>query len=150
MGLGSPLFSLQLLHRQFSSSLGSFAWAGLARPVLALPNLTRPRAGAASLPPAAFYWYFYQDGSIGYDIKLTGELSTNLVSPGGEGLAGGGGSVRLNQPALAFPCPLWLARHVSGESCQHPIYSPGCRGGRHQAGVGHAGGAGCQRTGGPD
>lgn len=26
--------------------------------------------------------YFYQDGTIGYEIKLTGELSTNLVSPG--------------------------------------------------------------------
>lgn len=30
----------------------------------------------------AFYWSFYQDGTIGYEIKLTGELSTNLVSPG--------------------------------------------------------------------
>lgn len=30
----------------------------------------------------AFYHYFYQDGTIGYKIKLTGELSTNLVSPG--------------------------------------------------------------------
>lgn len=29
-----------------------------------------------------FYHYFYQDGTIGYDIKLTGELSTNVVSPG--------------------------------------------------------------------
>lgn len=29
-----------------------------------------------------FYWSFYQDGSIKYEIKLTGELSTNLVSPG--------------------------------------------------------------------
>ncbi|KAL4418888.1 hypothetical protein ABPG77_010057, partial [Micractinium sp. CCAP 211/92] len=29
-----------------------------------------------------FYYYFYQDGTIGYEIKLTGELSTNLVSPG--------------------------------------------------------------------
>ena len=30
----------------------------------------------------AFYWSFYQDGSIKYEIKLTGELSTNLLSPG--------------------------------------------------------------------
>lgn len=28
-----------------------------------------------------FYWYFYQDGSIQYEIKLTGELSTNPLSP---------------------------------------------------------------------
>ena len=54
--------------------------------------LTLPLAAADSPPPAAFYWYLYQDGSIGYDIKLTGELSTNLVSPGGQGrvVAGGG------------------------------------------------------------
>ena len=52
--------------------------------------LTLPLAAADSPPPAAFYWYLYQDGSIGYDIKLTGELSTNLVSPGGQGQAGGG------------------------------------------------------------
>jgi hypothetical protein len=26
---------------------------------------------------------FYQDGTIGYEIKLTGELSTNLLAPGG-------------------------------------------------------------------
>ena len=32
----------------------------------------------------AFYWSFYLDGSIGYEIKLTGELSTNLLSPGEE------------------------------------------------------------------
>ncbi|KAG1669432.1 hypothetical protein FOA52_004065 [Chlamydomonas sp. UWO 241] len=28
------------------------------------------------------YWYLYQDGTIGLDIKLTGELSTNMLSPG--------------------------------------------------------------------
>jgi len=51
--------------------------------------LTLHLAIAASAPPAAFYWYLYQDGSIGYDIKLTGVLSTNLVSPGGQGRTGG-------------------------------------------------------------
>ena len=30
----------------------------------------------------AFYWSFYQDGSMKYEIKLTGELSTNLLSAG--------------------------------------------------------------------
>jgi len=30
----------------------------------------------------AFYWYLYQDGTISLDIKLTGELSTNMLSPG--------------------------------------------------------------------
>ena len=29
-----------------------------------------------------FNWYFQQDGTIEYEIKLTGELSTNLLSPG--------------------------------------------------------------------
>ncbi|DBA72671.1 TPA: putative terpene-alkaloid biosynthetic cluster [Trebouxia sp. C0005] len=32
----------------------------------------------------AFYWYFYQDGTIKYEIKLTGELSTNALSFGEE------------------------------------------------------------------
>lgn len=30
----------------------------------------------------AFYWYFYTDGNIGYEIKATGELSTNQTSVG--------------------------------------------------------------------
>jgi len=29
-----------------------------------------------------FYWYLYQDGTITLEIKLTGELSTNCLSPG--------------------------------------------------------------------
>lgn len=29
-----------------------------------------------------FYWYLYQDGTIQFEIKLTGELSTNLLSAG--------------------------------------------------------------------
>jgi primary-amine oxidase len=29
-----------------------------------------------------FFWYFYQDGSIEYEIKLTGVLSTGGVAPG--------------------------------------------------------------------
>lgn len=29
----------------------------------------------------AFYYYFYQDGTISYEIKLTGELSTNTLDP---------------------------------------------------------------------
>eukprot|EP00878_Enallax_costatus_P018606 GHUV01019596.1.p1 GENE.GHUV01019596.1~~GHUV01019596.1.p1 ORF type:complete len:681 (+),score=180.46 GHUV01019596.1:3034-5076(+) len=28
-----------------------------------------------------FYWYLYQDGTVGCDIKLTGILSTSLLSP---------------------------------------------------------------------
>ncbi|KAI8472761.1 MAG: copper amine oxidase [Monoraphidium minutum] len=38
----------------------------------------------------AFYWSFYQDGSIGYEIKLTGELSTNHLKPGEGPLPGHG------------------------------------------------------------
>ncbi len=41
----------------------------------------------------AFYWSFYLDGSIGYEIKLTGELSTNLLSPGEDGPAPGWGTL---------------------------------------------------------
>jgi primary-amine oxidase len=31
-----------------------------------------------------FYWSLYQDGTIDFQIKLTGELSTNVMSPGEE------------------------------------------------------------------
>ena len=33
-----------------------------------------------------FYWYLQQDGTIEYEMKLSGELSTNLLSVG-EGAA---------------------------------------------------------------
>jgi primary-amine oxidase len=36
----------------------------------------------------AMYWYFGQGGTISYDIKLTGELSTNMVSPEEDALLG--------------------------------------------------------------
>ncbi|KAF6253735.1 copper amine oxidase [Scenedesmus sp. NREL 46B-D3] len=39
------------------------------------------RTGYASYE-YCFYWLLYQDGSIGMDIKLTGILSTSLLSPG--------------------------------------------------------------------
>src|SRR2546428_4901484 len=29
-----------------------------------------------------FYWYFYQDGTIQYEIKLTGIMSTGAIAPG--------------------------------------------------------------------
>jgi primary-amine oxidase len=29
-----------------------------------------------------FFWYLYQDGSIGFEVKLTGVLSTGAVAPG--------------------------------------------------------------------
>lgn len=32
----------------------------------------------------AFYWYFYQDGTIGFEVKATGELSTNLIADGAD------------------------------------------------------------------
>jgi primary-amine oxidase len=28
------------------------------------------------------YWYLYQDGTVQLELKLTGELSTNVLSPG--------------------------------------------------------------------
>jgi primary-amine oxidase len=30
----------------------------------------------------AFYWYFYLDGTIGFEVKLTGILSTQALAPG--------------------------------------------------------------------
>lgn len=37
-------------------------------------------------PPRPFqnYWYLYQDGHVEFEIKLTGQLSTNALSPGEE------------------------------------------------------------------
>ena len=29
-----------------------------------------------------FFWYLYQDGTIEYEVKLTGVLSTGAVAPG--------------------------------------------------------------------
>ena len=29
-----------------------------------------------------FYWYLMQDGTIEYEMKLSGELSTNMLSAG--------------------------------------------------------------------
>ncbi len=29
-----------------------------------------------------FFWYFYQDGTIEHEVKLTGCLSTNMLSEG--------------------------------------------------------------------
>mgnify|MGYP001335433844 CR=1 FL=1 len=29
-----------------------------------------------------FYWYFYQDGAIGYEVKLTGVINTGALPPG--------------------------------------------------------------------
>ena len=37
-----------------------------------------------------FYWYLQQDGTISHEIRLTGILSTSLLTPG-EAAAGGGG-----------------------------------------------------------
>lgn len=30
----------------------------------------------------AFYWTFYQDGTINFEVKATGSLSTNLLATG--------------------------------------------------------------------
>lgn len=32
----------------------------------------------------AYYWSFYQDGSINFEVKATGELSTNLLADGAD------------------------------------------------------------------
>jgi len=53
-----------------------------------------------------FYWYFHQDGSIEYEIKLTGELSTNLLSEGEEEPAYGTlVAPRVNAQARCSPTP---------------------------------------------
>lgn len=40
------------------------------------------RYKACPLCRYGFYWYFYNDGHIEHEVKLTGCLSINLLSPG--------------------------------------------------------------------
>ncbi len=48
----------------------------------ALWCMPHPTLNTSHTQEYAFYYYFYQDGTIGFEIKLTGELSTNMCSPG--------------------------------------------------------------------
>jgi primary-amine oxidase len=45
-----------------------------------------------------FYWYFYQDGSIQCEIKLTGIMNTTALAPGETSLYGTEVAPRLNAP----------------------------------------------------
>ena len=45
-----------------------------------------------------FYWYFYQDGSIQCEIKLTGIMNTTALAPGAKSLYGMEVAPQLNAP----------------------------------------------------
>ena len=50
-----------------------------------------------------FYWYFYQDGTIQLEVKLTGVISNGAEPPGDEaavGRDGGAAGLRAHPPAL--------------------------------------------------
>ncbi len=57
-----------------------------------------------------FYWYFYQDGSIQCEIKLTGILNTTTLAPGEEPAYGVEIAPRLNAP---FHQHIFAARLVT-------------------------------------
>ena len=62
-------------------------WTGtsnkMAQSDLLFPYIISIRFADNSLPYRyLFNWYFQQDGTIEYEIKLTGELSTNQLSQG--------------------------------------------------------------------
>jgi primary-amine oxidase len=57
-----------------------------------------------------FYWYFYQDGSIQCEIKLTGIMNTTTLAPGEESRYGVEIAPRLNAP---FHQHIFAARLVA-------------------------------------
>lgn len=58
----------------------------------------------------AFYWYFYQDGSIQCEIKLTGIMNTTALSPGEKPVYGMEVAPQLNAP---FHQHIFAARLVT-------------------------------------
>ena len=71
-----------------------------------------------------FYWYFYQDGSIECEVKLTGIMSTMAVAGGDPGAARPHGGPR---PGCAVPpAPLQRAARHGGRRTRQR----GLRGGR--------------------
>jgi primary-amine oxidase len=58
----------------------------------------------------AFYWYFYQDGSIQCEIKLTGIMNTTALSPGEKPVYGMEIAPQLNAP---FHQHIFAARLVT-------------------------------------
>ena len=72
-----------------------------------------------------FYWYFNQDGSMEYEIKLSGMLSTNLLSAG-ERVDGEGGA---NDGAPLHG--VLVAPGVNAQVHQHVLRPSGRSGGRN-------------------
>ena len=57
-----------------------------------------------------YYWYLHQDGSIAFEVKLTGVLHTTAVAPGTVGAALDGGRARRGR-AVPPALPLRAPRH---------------------------------------
>ena len=61
-----------------------------------------------------FYWYFYQDGTIQYEVKLTGVLSTAAVMPGETPKYGTLVAPQLNAPIHQHVFNVRMDMHVDG------------------------------------
>lgn len=61
-----------------------------------------------------FYWYFYQDGSIQCEIKLTGIMNTTTLAPGETSLHGVEVAPRLNAPLHQHIFAAKLVANVDG------------------------------------
>ena len=61
-----------------------------------------------------FYWYFYQDGSIQCEIKLTGIMNTTTLAPGEKSKYGVEVAPRLNAPFHQHIFAARLATSVDG------------------------------------
>ena len=64
-----------------------------------------------------FYWYFYLDGTIQHEVKLTGIMSTQALRPDEQPAFGGGGGGRTGGPVPPAPV-LRPTRHGGGRSGQ--------------------------------
>ena len=50
--------------------------------ILSVMSITALQGVASERRRYGFFWYFYQDGTIQHEVKLTGILSTNGLSEG--------------------------------------------------------------------
>lgn len=63
-----------------------------------------------------FFWYFYQDGTIQYEVKLTGIVNTTALMPGETSKYGTLIAPQLNAPIHQHFFNVRLDMHLDGEN----------------------------------
>jgi primary-amine oxidase len=76
--------SCSALPRQHLGQPSAPFWIASRQPFIGLDVWLCERALVVQIAnyEYGFFWYFYQDGTIEHEVKLTGCLSTNLLSEG--------------------------------------------------------------------